>query len=424
MMQRKNKSFPKSKTTEVKYLIIGGGVAGTTAAETIRERDATGSITIVSDEPYRLYSRIMLSKPNFFLGKIPFEQIWLKSESWYTDKRITFMPGTRAQTLDAENQQVTLSNGMVFRYEKLLLAVGVLPNAWQVPGSDRRGVNQLRTLDDAKVIIQGIKRVKHAVCIGSGFTTFEMCDMLRMAGVDVTVVMREPHYWDPLLDSVSGGLIEQAMVKGGVKIVRQALVKTVDGGRSVTGVTLESGEKIPCSMVIAGVGTYVPCDWVKTGGVAVNRGILANEYLETNFSNIWTAGDCAEFNDLILEEQLVLGNWANSRQQGALAGGNMVGGRTAFKMVSFYTANGFDITIAFVGDVRAKDRQVIVRGSSAQGFYIRLIVDDHDEIAGATFINKTPEMAPVSKLIETNVKVSPIRPQLEDPAFDLHKLVS
>src|SRR3989338_6694027 len=120
---------------KVKYLIIGGGIAGTTAAETIRQNDPVGTIAIVSDEPYRLYSRIMLSKPNFFLEKIPFENVWLKKDSWYTENNIMLLAPKKAISLDTVKKEVKLDDWQVIRYEKLLLAVGGCARQWGIKGS-------------------------------------------------------------------------------------------------------------------------------------------------------------------------------------------------------------------------------------------------------------------------------------------------
>src|SRR3989338_6224558 len=160
---------------KVKYLIIGGGVAGTTAAETIRQNDEDGDILIVSDEPYRLYSRIMLSKPNFFLGKIPFDQIWLKQESWYEEKRITLASGKSAVGLDAKNKIIRLDDKTEIRFDKLLLAVGGCARKWGIDGAEKTGIFYLRTLDDAKAVIGGEKSSRLAVSVGGGFISFEMC---------------------------------------------------------------------------------------------------------------------------------------------------------------------------------------------------------------------------------------------------------
>src|SRR3989344_6121149 len=130
-----------------KYLMIGGGAAGTSAAETIRQKDSVATIAIVSNEIHPLYSRVMLSKPNFFLGKIPFEQIWLKGEKWYSDNSITFIGGKTADFLDPTNKVVTLNSSEKIKYEKLLIAVGVRTKTWQTNGSDKKGIYFLRTLE-------------------------------------------------------------------------------------------------------------------------------------------------------------------------------------------------------------------------------------------------------------------------------------
>lgn len=420
-MKRANKSTRSRQTTAYDYCIIGGGVAGTTAAETLRQRDAAARIVVVSDEPHRFYSRILLSKPNFFLGKIPFDQIWLKTLQWYREQNIVLLAGKRATAVDAAAHTVTLGGKTTLRYGKLLIATGAQAVRWPASGAEKKGVRYLRTLDDAKAIMAAIKKAKRAVCVGSGFTSFEMCEMLTMAGLSVTLVMREPHYWDPLLDEQSGKMIEAAVQRGGVKILRQALVKTVDGRAKVSGVTLESGEKIPCELIVAGVGACPGLAWLEGSGIAASRGILADEYLMTGAPDVFAAGDCAEFHDLILEEHVLLGNWVNAQMHGKVAALNMLGERQPFKLVSFYTAMGFGLTIAFAGDVRAQGRQVIPRGPQGNTF-ARFIVDGNDELVGATFINRTHELASACKLIEKNVKVSPIRNQLADPTVDLGTL--
>ena len=124
-----------------KYLIIGGGAAGTSCAETVRKEDPEGTIAIVSDEIHPLYSRVMLSKPNFFLGKIPFEKIWLKGKEWYEINKIVFIGGKMAIDLDAENKVLTLDDGKRISYDKLLVATGVRTRPWNVKGSDKKGIH-------------------------------------------------------------------------------------------------------------------------------------------------------------------------------------------------------------------------------------------------------------------------------------------
>jgi len=407
-----------------KYLIIGGGVAGTTAAETLRQNDKKSRIGIVSDEPHLFYSRIMLSKPNFFLGKIPFDQIWLRKAEWYEKNKIELVSGNLATKLDTSTKTITLSNSQILQYEKLLLATGGEARSWPLPGALKAGICYVRDLDQAKELIENVKTAKQAIAIGSGFVSFEMCEMMRMAGLDVTLIMREPYFWYPLLDEESAKMIEKGLEDGGVKILSQSEVIEIKGENKIEGVTLKNGNQIPCQLALIGIGLVCNLDWLKNAGVEINKGIVANEYLETNLPDVYTAGDVAEFNDLVLGENVQLGNWVNAQMQGRTAGTNMQGEHKPFRMVSFYTAIGFGLNIAMSGDVRLKpNSKVIKRGSPEINSFARIIVDEKDEIIGATFINRTQDMSPINKLIESNFKVSGHESELSDINFDLKQLL-
>lgn len=407
-----------------KYLIIGGGAAGTSAAETIRKEDSVGTIAIVSDEIHPLYSRVMLSKPNFFLGKIPFEQIWLKGKDWYDTNKIIFIGGEMVNTLDTQNKIVTTEKGKKISYEKLLIATGVRTRTWAVPGSNKKGIYSLRTLEDGKAIMEAIRTAKKVVTIGGGFIGFEMADLMKLAGLETTMILREDYFWQPTLDEVSGKMIEIALEKNGVKILKNTEVTEVIGRDSVEGVILKDGTKIECEMIITGIGVVPPSlDFLKSAGVETKNSILANEYLETNVKDIWTAGDIAEYKDLLLEENIQLGNWVNAHEQGRVAGLGMVGKKTQFKFISFYTTQAVGVNIAFVGDSRLlPDRQVIQRGSPEINSYARLLIVGK-ELIGSTLINRTSEMNTISKLIENNVDVSNHLAELTDPNFNLKDLL-
>lgn len=409
-----------------KYLIIGGGVAGTTAAETIRKNDPEGSLAIISDEPHRFYSRIMLSKPAFFLGKVPFDKIWLKTEQWYADNKIELIKNRRAISLDSSKKLVGIDDGKELEYEKLLLSVGAHARRWPVEGADKKGVHYYRSLDEAKGIMSQLKDAKSVVLIGSGFVSFETADLLRMAGKEVTLVMLENYYWEPLLDEKSGRMIEAALEKDGVKILHKKEVQKVLGEDKVEGVLLKDGTQLTCDMIIAGIGVVCGHDWLASSGLKTNRGILANEYLETNLPDVYTAGDSSEFNDIVLGEVVQLGNWVNAQEQGRISAMNMVGisEKKPFKFVSFYTTQGLGMGIAMVGDVRPlPDRKIISRGSPEMGAYGRIFVAG-DEIVGATLINRGGELMTLAKLIEIDFKVTGHEEELGDTNKDLKTFLS
>lgn len=405
--------------TEVKYLIIGGGVAGTMAADTIRKKDSEGSITIISDEPYRFYSKIMLSKPAFFLGKIPFETIWLRKEEWYPENKISLLLGKKAVSLDPVGKIVALDDGASFKYEKLLLATGSSVIKWLVVGADKNGICYLRTLDDVKKIMQLVKTAKRAATIGGGFISFEMADLLRLSGKDVTLIIRENYFWEPILDEESGRLVEKVLKDAGVEILYKSEAKEILGGDSVESILLNDGRKVEAEMVVCGIGVRSENEWLAGSGLKINKGILANEYLETNLPDVWAAGDVAEYYDPILGETVKLGNWIHSQEQGKRAGFNMAGEKEPFKFVSFYASQGLGVNIAFIGNIAPLPGRSVITRKYDNGKAIIRFIQSGNKIVGATLINKTEDLKTIANMIENNIDVSDRLEELSDVNFNL-----
>lgn len=408
-----------------RYLIIGGGIAGTTAADTLRKGDPDGSIAIVTDEPHRLYSRVLLSKPAFLLGEQAFDSVWMKSPSWYEENHVAFLAEERAVALDPSAKTITLASGEVLGYEKLLLASGTHSRPWTIPGAGKKGVHYLRTLDHAKGIIEDLAAgKKRAVMIGSACVTYEVADILRSRGIDVTEVMREKYFWEPALSQEESSIVEERLEERGVTIHRSIEVAEVLGGEDVTGVRLTDGRTLDCDMVFAFIGVVQPTEWLISSGIALDRGILANEHLETSLPNIWTAGDCARFKDVILDDTVMMGNWMSAVKQGEIAARGMLGEHVHFSMVSFHSSHGFGDMISFAGDVRAcDDRTYIMRGSKNERKLGRLIIRGN-HIVGATMVNRTAELNTIVKLIQNRVDVSQKHTELADEHVDLKGLLS
>lgn len=416
-----------------KYLIIGGGIAGTTAAETIRKNDAEGTIAVVSDEPHTLYSRVLLSKPAFVRGEQPLESVWLKRPEWYEQNKITFIGGVSAIALDGTSKKITLSNGEDLEYEKLLLAIGAHSRKWTIPGSDKKGIYYLRGLDDTKAIIEAVKnppspagygaaKKKHAVLVGSGCVSFEIAEILRSLGIVTTLVQREKYFGEPMLSEPEGKMIEATLEKNGVNIMRETEITEILGGEEATGAVLKNGEKLECDMLLPMIGIVYPTEWLKSSGIVLKRGIIANEFLETSIPDVWTAGDIAEYNDLALEEMIICGNWMNSRGQGEIAALGMAGKRTEYKAITFQTSHGFGDLIGFVGDTRAlPDRTMVYRKDPEKNSIARIIIRG-EKIIGATLINRMSEMGTITKLIKDGVNVSGKAEEMAKPDFDLKTL--
>ncbi len=406
------------------YLIIGAGVAGTTAAETLRGLDANAPIAIVGDEPYDFYSRIALSKENYMLKKLPEEAIWLKKPSFYTEKNITYFKGRVATSLDPKQKKVALDNGETLGYEKLLIAVGGTPRCWTLPGSDKKGIHYLRRLDDARGIMADFETIKEGLLIGGGFISFELADIMVKRNIKATVMLREPYYWANLLDEESGRLIEDVLKKNGVDIIYEEEVVEVLGGEHAERVRTNKGRIIPASFIAVGIGIMDCLAPFRPSGIELGRGVLADKFLATNIPDVWTAGDCAEYLDVIFGERVQLGNWANAMLQGRCAAQNMFGKKTEFKALSAYTTTGLGMTICFVGDIRVTpEKKVIERGSRASGKYTRIVTLEN-RVVGAMQFNMTPELPWISKLITDRRDISAIAAKLADPKEDMRLLAT
>lgn len=415
--------------THYKYLIIGGGVAGTSAAETIRGTDKEGTVGIVSSEPHRLYSRVMLSKPDFYTKKTAQESIFLKQPEWYSTNTIDFLGGKTVTALDTTQKQVTIDDGEMLSYEKLLLAVGVHPRPLpDLSTEDAKHVLYLHTLDHAREIIQRLDASKTVMVVGGGFISFELCALLTTLGKKVISVIISPRYWRSVFDKTSSRFIEDVLTKNGVQVFTESKIKKIVGVPQKQEVLLQHTQTkqemaIPCSMVIAAIGTERVLKWIEEAGVKINTGILTNEYMETSAPDVWAAGDCAEYFDIILGKQIALENWMSARMNGAIAGRGMLGERTPYRKTTFYATQKLGLSIGFVGDTRLQnsDGTTVSRGSFESGAYAQFRIVNN-VIVGATLINMSDDLSTVVALIENKVSVADMLTKLSDPTYNLATL--
>jgi nitrite reductase (NADH) large subunit len=383
------------------YLIVGGGVAGTSAAAEIRKHDKSGRIIILTDEPYRLYTRMAL--PSLARKQTTDEQIVLRDEKYYADRNLELWNNVLASSLDVEASVVTLADGQRITYGKLLLAGGSRVRDWKVPGATVPGVVPLRTLNDAQYIRSLLPKVKHALIVGGGFIALDQIQTLAHAGVATTVVTRGPYFWSGVLDEESGILIQKLFDQAGnVHLRHKTRVEMLEGDAKVEAALLSDGKRLPVDLVLLSIGVGSNVGWLEGGGLDVSSGVSVDKYLQTEIDNIWAAGDIALFDDTILGLRHRLGNWHNASAQGETAGFNMVSTEPKpFEAVTSYFVSVFGTDISFIGDVRMQAGVTAVpRGSARSGAYGRILVRD-ERVVGATLINRFAERGPIEQLIRS-----------------------
>ncbi|OGY27206.1 MAG: hypothetical protein A2Z42_04005 [Candidatus Woykebacteria bacterium RBG_19FT_COMBO_43_10] len=411
---------------KVKYLIIGGGIAGTSAAEFIRTEDRSGSVTIIMEEPEVLYSRVLL--PHYLRNQVQFERIYLRKVDQYNEKKIDLLKDVRASKIDTQNKIVSLSNGEEIKYKKLLIASGGKVNKLQVPGADIKGVTYLRTINDVREIKNRMINAKNGVVIGSGFIGIEFAQSFVKANLKTTCIIREPYFWSNVVGENIGKLTSKILQKNGVEIVSENGVSEFIGNGSLSEVKLTSGKSIPAEIAGVGIGIHMDLDHLVGSGIKINRGVVTNEYLETDTPDVWAAGDIAQFYDVIFNKHHQMGNWSNAAVQGKVAGSNMVVGwgsnvREKFVTISAYTINIFDKTFVFMGDpVVDGETEIVERGSSEDGKLGRIHLKD-GIITGAALINLSVDRRPIEELIKNRVKITIGRDKLADINFNLNNLL-
>jgi len=410
-----------SKSSQVDFLIVGGGIAGTTAAETIRARSER-RIMIVTDDRHTLYSRVRL--PDYISGKISREKVFIKDESWYLDKGIDLLREVSVEALSLKEQSAHLSNGMTIRYDKLLLATGGFARRLRCPGFELDGICYLRTIEDAECIQQAIKSTKKAVVLGGGFIGLELARCFIQGGLETVMVMMEPQFWPSALDKESAAMIEDTLRQKRVIIHYSDQMKEFWGNGHVQRVLLASGKSYGCEVVGIGIGIDTLPPFIKTTGLQWKRGVLTDECLRTSDFHVYAAGDVAEFYDQGNGRPNQIGNWSNAAEQGKIAGSNMASERNIFKSVTSYVIRVFGLSVGFVGDTTfMPDTQVIRRGSATDESYVRLFIRD-GVIKGATLINQSHEIRSIVELIKREVKIEHYRSNLSDLEFDLESLLS
>lgn len=402
------------------YLIIGGGIAGTTAAEEIRSKDQNGSIAIVTEESERLYSRVLL--PHFLRNENSLESLFVRKPENYQQKNIQLLTSTRAVKVDTQNKIVTTFGKGDFGYEKLLIASGGKVNKIDILGSDIPEVVYMRTLEDVKKIKEVMSRSQEAVVIGGGFIGADLAQSFVQNNLKTYAIIREKTFWETVVGENSGKLLSLILTRNGVNLVTEAQVTEFVGQKKLQSVKLSNGREIKADIIGVGIGIHLDIEYLKDSGLTIKKGVVTNEFLETSVPGVWAAGDIAEFYDPLSKRYHSLGNWANASSQGRTVGINMVGEKVAFQTASMYSINIFDSNFSFLGDpIVDEQTEIIERGGVEQGKLGRVLLRE-DIITGASLINMPLERNAITNLIKNRTKLTASKNKLSDTSLDLTQL--
>jgi NAD(P)H-nitrite reductase large subunit len=409
----------------VKYLIIGNSAGGIGAAEAIREIDKEGSMTIISDEPYPVYSRPLISE---YLGDgYSLERMLYRPADFYEKSNIGTLFGEKVVQLNTKGHNVKLESGKSVKWKKLLLATGGTPIIPRVPGVDLEGVFTFNKLDDARAVDEFINRFTkriHVVVIGGGLIGASVSEALRKRDVRVTIVEMKDRVLNTILDEETSALEAKALEEAGVEIITDHTAVRIESyfPGEVSGVSLDDGRSLPCEMVILAVGVRPRLEFIEKSGIKINRGIVVGRHMETSAPDVYACGDVAEAYDFVLGQNRLTPIWPNAYIGGRTAGLNMAGrdeeypGGTSMNAVKYY-----GVKLVSAGLVEPPDDSYEVIRETHDDIYRKIILKD-GKLVGLVFAGEIEMSGIVYNLMKDGIDVSGFKEALVSDDFGLTSL--
>jgi NAD(P)H-nitrite reductase large subunit len=385
----------------MKYLIIGGGIAGTTAAEELRRIDAEAEITIITGERHTLYSRVLL--PRYIKGTLPREKCFLRKENWYDEQNIRCVFGAWVNDLNVAERSVSTTDDRTFEFDKLLIATS--GNLFKFP-DELYGISYLRTIDDADTLIEQLDQMaatrskkRRAGIVGGSFIAVEYLNFFAQHKIQADLFMLEDTFFGGSLDGESFAVLRNRIEAEGIDLHTNKIVSKLLGNGRIEGVACGDAT-FKLSLLGVGIGLRPDLAMFNAAGINVDRGIVTNEYLETNAPDVFAAGDVAEFYDPLAERHVVVGNWLNAQAQGRAVAKVMAGGHTPFSAVRAYSTNVCGIEVIFIGDTEPNLADKIVKRGSLEENGVTQIFLRKGRIVGAILVNRNADRAELTRLIQ------------------------
>ncbi len=381
------------------HVIIGDGIAGSSAAETIREADPAADVTVITDEGEALYNRILIKE--FAKGKLPEAPISIHDEDWYADRDIDLRLNTYVTGVDTEARELTTHEGDVVAYDELLVATGGTPAQLPVDNSDAEGVHHFWTFQDARAIRERAEAADTGVVVGAGLLGIDLAAICAAQDVEAHYLMRGDCWWRYALSVEGAEIIHDALRERGVEPVFDSGVdrfETDDDG-VVTGAVDPNGTRYDAEFAGVAIGLDFNTEFLRDTPLELDDGVVVDEYMRTNVEDVYAAGDITRFTDLILGDRAQNGAWGSAKEQGSVAGRNMVadaGGEPspdpeAFRWVSSYSITHFDFPFLSFGHPTLGDDSV--ERKYDEGTWRRVALRDGRIVGGVLIGDLAPQSA-------------------------------
>jgi 3-phenylpropionate/trans-cinnamate dioxygenase ferredoxin reductase subunit len=346
---------------EQTFVIVGAGLAGAKAAETLRAESFRGRVVLIGAEPELPYERPPLSK-SYLAGETPLGDARVHDADYYAEQSIELLTGNAATALDTVARRVELADGSALAYDKLLIATGAVPRRPPIEGAELDGVLLLRTASDADALREAIDRPGRLIVIGAGWIGSEVAATARGRGSEVTVIEQSHVPLERVLGPQLGEYFARLHRSHGVELLTGTGVARIDGDSRATGVTLTDGRAVEGDAVLLAVGVGPATDLAVAGGLEIDDGIVADARLRTSAPDVFAAGDVASAQHPRYGRRVRVEHWANAADQGAFAAQSMLGSAEEYSKVPYFFSDQYDMGMEYFGLHGAGD-ELVVRGS-------------------------------------------------------------
>jgi 3-phenylpropionate/trans-cinnamate dioxygenase ferredoxin reductase subunit len=403
------------------FVIIGGGLAGVSAAEELRKHGFAGAIRLIGKEAHAPYIRPPLSK-GYLNGSEGLDAVYVHPDEWYAENDIELLTGTKAFGVNAAAHEVTVSGGKPLHYDKLLLATGSSPRLLTIDGAELGGVHYLRTLDDSVALQKELTGGgRTLVLVGSGWIGMEVGATARTLGNEVTILERDPI---PLANAIGdelGTMFAELHREHGVVLRTSVVVEKIVGSHGkVAGVQLDSGEVVPADIVLIGVGAVPNVALADDAGLITENGIVVDQAMQTSDPDIFAAGDVANAFHPLANMRLRSEHWANALNEGPAAARGMLGQNESYEDIPYFYTDQFDVGMEYSGyGPLTKGAKVVYRGDRAKREFVAFWLKDDRVVAGMN-VNVWDVNEQVQRLIRSGTVVDEAR--LTDDSVPLEEL--
>lgn len=401
-------------------VIVGASHAAAQLVVSLRQQGWEDEIILIGDEPHLPYHRPPLSK-TFLSGDKALEDILIRPASAYEKANVTLRLGQRVVAVNSADKTVTIDNGDVLGFDKLILATGSRARHISLPGADKAGVFYLRDVADVNGIRARIGAGKRAVIIGGGYIGLETAAAMRAMGMEVTVLEAMSRVLQRVTAPEISAFYQRIHTEEGVSIHTDAVIESIEGDQSVTGVQCQNGVFYPADVVVVGIGIVPNIELAESAGVVIDNGIVVNEYCETSHPDILSVGDCTNHFNPIYGRQLRLESVQNAVDQAKVAAATVAGKREAYSALPWFWSDQYDLKLQIAGLSQGFD-QVVIRGDIATGRKFAAFYLHEGKLLAVDAINSPLEFMLGKKLLMSGVTPDPAL--LADVDFDLKSLLS